>query len=256
MKKIKAICRPVPRWGWIVINITAIALVLFLRYIFAGAPAYSMENAFRRAENAKLVGPSEILDTITVDIGSYNRLIVADDGDGAILYTWLVSGTTHSSMSGKLVYRKKTGGVTVVPAPAHGLMFTGESASLPVIVFDEFPDAVRAELDLHLYETGNAGANPPASLDFNLTADREVEGYFLFTVSHSGNMRLGKEVQMINDLGNTSIDSSSCLYCAYPATVRLYDEGGKMIYEQTLVIRSLAGYACERDGKLPDNVLY
>ncbi len=245
MNKLKAFVSRVPRPVWILINILAIAVVLCLCYVFAGTPAYSIEQAFRRAEKGNLVGPAEILDIIAVDMSGYNQLLIADDGDGVILYTYLVSSNKVSSESGQLVYREKTGGVTVVPAPAYGIAFTETSATLPVIMFDEYPDAVRAELDLTLYEMGN-GSDALATLDFSLTSDREADGYFRFDVSFFGEEFGRKELQMINDLGYTSSYGNSLSY-AYPATVRLFNAQNVMLYKQSLVIRTRAGYAHERD---------
>lgn len=245
MSKLKAFVSRVPRPVWILINILAIAVVLFLSYVFAGTPAYSIEQAYRRAEKGNLVGPAKILDIIEVDMSGYNHLLLADDGDGVILYTYLISSNKVSSESGQLVYREKTGGVTVVPAPAYGLTFTGISATLPVIVFDEYPDAVRAELDISLYEI-DTGSDAPVMLDFSLTSSREADGYFRFDVSYFGEDYRGKEVQMINDLGYTSAYGNRLSY-AYPAKVRLYNAQNVMLYEQSLVIRTRAGYAHERD---------
>ena len=240
MRKLKAWASDLPRPAVILVNLIVIAALLVLRYVFAGTPARSIEQAYRRAERGNLVGPAEILDTIPVDMRGYDRLLIADDGDGVILYTAL-SGNGSSGENGMLVYREKAGGVTVVPAPAEALTFTGTDASLPVIVFDEYPEAIRAELDLTLHET-DTGADVPGALEFHLQAERETEGYFRFEVSWSGEARFGKEVQMINDLGRLSTHNTS-LSCAYPAAVRLFDAQNVMIYEQTLMLRTRAGYA-------------
>ena len=229
----------IPRPVRVLGNLAAIALVVFLWYVFEGAPALNLETAFRRAEKAELVGPSEILDVIPVSLGSYNRLLIAEDAEAVILYTHLVSQNTVSSMSGRLVYQEKTGEVTVVPAPAHGLMLSEETAQLPVVVVTSLPQAVRAQLDLELKESD--WEESPGSVHISLTAEREEAGYFLFTVSPTGQLPTDREVSLINELGQTSLKEYAGIGVAFPATVRLYGADGQLLHTQSLVIRSRAG---------------
>jgi hypothetical protein len=253
-RKLRSLADRVPRGARIAGNVLLAALAIFLCYLLAGAPAFSPEQAFRRAEAAHLVGPGTLLGTVDAEAGrslGYDRLLLADEGAGVALYTCRTRAGS-SSEAGRLIWREKTDGVTVVPAPAHALTFTGERAALPVVVFDEFPKAVRAELALHLYLPDPAapgGVGP--SMELRLAAERTGPGYFVFTAGYEGSGQRSDGVQMINALGSTSQDNERSLISAFPATVRLYGADGALLCEAARVIRTRAGYAAARDGRLP-----
>ncbi len=67
-------------------NLFLSGLVLGVLYILVGSPAFSAEQAFRRAERQSLVGPSEILAELPVKEDYFDSLIVADDSEGELIY--------------------------------------------------------------------------------------------------------------------------------------------------------------------------
>ena len=194
---------------------------------------------YRREEKANLVGPARILDDIPLTGSSYDRLLLADDGDGIIFYVYHQDNID----SGYLIYRKKPGELTVLAAPTidlYGPLY--KKISLPVMLFDTHPQAVYAELDLEL---SSEYANQAFRKSYHLTSNREKEGYFLFTLEAESSYKMGAEGEALGIFSQLShpFYSSSCVKVAFPATVRLFDDKGQLILEQTITLRSPAGEA-------------
>jgi hypothetical protein len=232
-----------------VLNLVLLAVVLLLFYISIGCPAFTPEQQFRKEEKAYLVGPAKILDNISLEkytgYSPYNRLILATSDEGVSLFQ---CDKTDLDIN-KLVYRKKQGDVTVLSLPAISIS-EFESAvylEIPIIVFDSFPKAVRAEMEIEL--TSLYG--PDEGLfqkEYALTAERDAEGYFLFALSASSANRferLGLEGQALYLLTEFSDDNptNSNVNRAIPVTVRFYDHSDNMIAEQHIEIRTPAGEA-------------
>ena len=122
MNKLKRGFSRVPRKVRIVIDLFLILILLGVYYIALGSPLSGEEARFRRAEKAYLVGPSEILETINVSSAwtqpayDYNRMIIGDDGDEILFYTFKV-GKGTSSMDGVITRRQKTDGILLTPIP-------------------------------------------------------------------------------------------------------------------------------------------
>ncbi|MBQ9148860.1 MAG: hypothetical protein IJX69_04750 [Oscillospiraceae bacterium] len=232
MKKLKQRWLRIPRKQRAVVHILMIVLLSFMLYILLGCPPLTAEQRFRRVEKANLVGPSMILGT--EDLSS-NRLIIAEEKDAVILYSYPAAYPENDIF----VYREKAGDVTVLAAPTNDMIwYYDEEAALDVIVFDDFPQATRAELDFTLAVTVN---NVPFEKHYSLHAQRERDGYFLFSYTTEGNPYLTAEapaleafIAICGSNGDTYIDF------AVPVTVRLFDEQDTLIAERSLILRSQA----------------
>ena len=208
----------------------------FLLYVFSGCPAFTVEEQYRRAEKANLVGPAEILGTVELKdaYSVYDRLLLADDGEGVIMYLYRADDISNH----RLVYREKMGEVTVLAAPSNDVFWWGrKEIEVPVLVFDSCPAAVRAELELEL------------GCEFNGEEFQKTYSYFLFSIRASASYELGAEGCALSTLAQVSgHDFASYVETAIPATVRLYDEAGAKVYEKSLYIRAVAGEAHEARG--------
>lgn len=237
MKKLRILLSQLPRKVRICLNILVIAVTVFLIYVFAGCPAFTVSTAFRRAEKAQLVGPSEILAQLNPEGTAYDHLVLASTGDSVTLFgydRWDPRLTT-------LVYREKTGPITVAAAPGDTHFWAEPKASIPVFVFDSHPDALRAELDITLSATYEGEYFEKT---YCLTAARESSGYFAFTLEAANIRNLGAEGRAIYILQNICSNSmADTLDVAIPATVRLYDSQGSLLLEENLTIRSTAAQA-------------
>ena len=216
-----------------------LAVVLFaLFYFFIGSPSMSPEQAYRRAAARNLVGPGEILGVLNVDMnGGYNRLLLAKTDEGIIQYCYryenlgFLRGNTVSSYEGDLIYREKQGEVSIMAATGLHYSYGPDSETLPLILFDSFPKAVRAEIELELtgrttYTTGDFDSD---TYDFfyHLDARREYGGLFVFELTTGG-----------TDAENLAVSRVSDLYSQYgsrgsriPVTVRLYDQRDVLVHE-------------------------
>lgn len=247
MKKLKQLWLRIPRKCRVAVNLLAMLLLGLILYILLECPALTPEMRFRRAEKANLVGPSQILEIVETQGDNYDYLVVADDGQGIILYSYY----DYRTGGGDLVYRNKTGPLTVLAAPDLYSYAAGAYViDLPVFLFHEYPNAQRAELDLTLGEGLDMGEWEQV---YYLEARRKIEGYFRFNlhaqsgdwyVDESGIDRgtpLGAEGDALELFSWMMTDYPTYVDQSIPATVRLYDTDDALIIEQDLIIRSAAG---------------
>ena len=225
-----------PRRVKILRNLALLAAAVFLFYLFRGAPPFTDEELFRRKERQNLLGPSEVLSIIDWNDIYYDRLVVAQSSFGCVLMPVYSGRTTREGVC----YKEKTGGVTLMVAPGD-VFWQREGMSLWLIAFDDAPDAVRAEITLTLsYEEFAPNILETLSEsryegDVILSSDRVHSGFFLFRFAFDNdNERDYLELQAIQNLAR--MGELQNLNQKYPASIRLYDEGGALIYEQETVL--------------------
>ncbi|MBQ7801123.1 MAG: hypothetical protein IJ375_02225 [Oscillospiraceae bacterium] len=243
MRKLKRLWGNIPRRARIGINLLGIVVLAFEVYCFLGCPAFTLEQNFRRAEKANLVGPSEILAVYEPAGSDYEHLLVADDGSAVIFY--LHSGSLYSSDA--LYYREKTGDLTVLAAPGIGYFPSDKYVlDLPIFVFDNYPKAVRAELEFTLSETVN---DVYYERTFQLESDREEAGWFHFNIRMESESwyvdewgwehgtRLGNEAYLLYEFSYMCGYRDSFNLQPQPVAVRLYDEREELILDETVQVR-------------------
>ncbi len=245
MKKLKSAWRSIPRPIRAVGNLICIVILCFAFYYLTGAPVLTMEQAFRRAEKANFVGPSEILYNSAVEANEYNHMIVAETDTGVITY---VRDDTQKSVWDDFYYFPKTGEITVVAAPIRATRAVfGIAIEEPIFVIDEYPAAVRAELELYItgsfsyYDDNGEDCTQPLNQRFSAEAWRYPEkGFFQFHLSTAGVKNDNKKKEM-----DFALDALAFAYSEFwskarnttiTATVRLYDEDENLIVEQEQVL--------------------
>lgn len=237
MNAVSRLLRKLPAKFWVIWNILCILLCLLLIYAFAGGPVFSIRQAFRRAEKANFVGPSKILAVEQMEGMDYDRLVLADAGEGVILYAY----DGIESENSDFIYLEKAGDMTVAAAPGDDLLWYQTQVSLPVFLFVNNSHAVRAEMDLTLH--GHYMGETFEKTYF-LESQRENQGYFRFSLNVRKGGSLGAEGYALYTLRNiTGYSMADTSDIAFPATVRLYDEIGQMILEENIVICSAAAKA-------------
>lgn len=221
------------------------ALTCFFIYVFLGSPTFTDEQRYRRAEKANLVGPAKILDIQELPElkrNDYDRIIIADDGDGIIMYLW----NTEQKFYEKLAYRKKAGDVTVYAAPIVDIFYDWddfEEVILPVYAFDNFPNAIRAELDLTL-EIWETVVEPPI-YHYKLESTREKSGFLCFLIdigkpSNSLSKEEGYALYSITALTDQRTPRELHPERGARAVIRLYNKDDVLIHEETLDIHTTA----------------
>ena len=245
-----------PEWVWwngfrnrfprpvrIAANLLLAAVLLFLIYTYNGSPDANLIQAFRREEERNLIGPGNILGSVAMEnpgLG-YDSLLLAETDEGVILYTYnengfsIFSDKQYSSNEGRMIYREKGEHVTVMAPPGHLLLEYKKGFSHPVILFDDCPRAARAELDLYLNTSGYGDAE----VTWNVAAQREHSGYFVFTLASGADdaEQLEHEVLSIHCL-HRMFEGDGSFSEGFPATVRLYDRADNLILEEDFTVHS------------------
>lgn len=205
------------------------------------------ENQFRREERGNMLGPSTILGKEEIDHSHCHGMIVADAGDGVIL--WLYGkdiGRTH------FTYREKYAENMIVAAPgSHGFMYVTDTLHLPIVLFDNVPKAARAELDFTLSVVYNG---EEFEKNYHLEANRTARGYFHFTLEAEAETEqgdLGAEGAAINRFAYISTSESDYVDLSIPVEIRFYDLTGQLIETDTVYVRSGASLYAEENGVMP-----
>lgn len=235
MKKLRRYWKSVPKPYRLTLNILIIGVLVFLLYTFISAPPFTTEIKFRRIEKANMLGPSQIMGQYERNFSIYNRFLLADDGDGIIIY----AESTWDDTDPDLICRPKTGNLTVLGAPDPS-PFDAEDTdrSMTVFAFDSHPEAVRAEMDLTLNAVYRGET---FTRTYTMETQREIDGVFIFTQhvhSHRGLFAEGYAMQvftLISGYGGKNFSDS-----LFPATVRFYDAQGRLIAEESTTVQSAA----------------
>jgi len=236
-EKLDAFFDKIPRKWQVLINILVICLAVLAIYISKGAPT-TVEGNFRRAEKENMVGPSRIMGIEEIDSWLAEKLVVAETDEGVILYA---DHYGDSSPINTLVYRPKKNGIMVCGSPQMlSMTVPPDGDDSTVIIFDNCPQAVRAELDMELYWQ-NQQTNKTYRYQYALSGQRKNMGYFRLDLDYQWHGYEGinahPEDETLWQFHSLSRDAS---YRApngeFPATVRLYDAEDKLIKEESLYL--------------------
>lgn len=237
--RLKAWSERIPRKTRFFLYVLSILFLAFLIYIFIGAPALNWQHRYRRIEKAHLVGPGQILGYEEVSGSLYDAAVVARTDKGVIVTT-MISELPYGEL---LFYLPMTGKIAVTAAPQmlapSDIDF--EQDTLTVFVVDDYPEAVRAELDLQLYfkQQPDGEAETPI---FHLSGQREKDGYFRLDTpfeSLDADSVERKALDLYSDYTRNAGWRETLWLVpkgAYKATVRLYDSNDSMIAEETITL--------------------
>lgn len=208
-----------------------VPLIGLLNFLMSDA-FLSPENAFRREERGRLLGSSTILGREEIDYADYQGMILADAGDGVILWVYGVDISRND-----FIYREKytENVILAVPAP-YGFLQTTNEVHLPIVLFDSVPKAVRAELYFQLSTTLD---EEEFEKDYFLEAERSAPGYFHFSLdaeSESELDGLGVEGHAIHRFTYLSTGNRSYAPLTVPVEIRFYDVTGKLIETDTVYV--------------------
>lgn len=239
--------RKLPRWAKILRNTLLILILGCSLWIVTEQAILFPKLHLRWEEYLHQIGPSTVVDHLDEEeYDEFEHLLVGETDHGVVFYSIYWDRITDFS------YREKTGDLTVLAAPTWGEDWSRsyKGKRLPIYLFDEYPLAVRAEMEI------TVSSNPEniyySGVDFSrswsLKADRESDGHFLFW------LEVPEKASQLNALGTDGeaaqllsriCHSDSWEYAVETAdiTVRLYNAAGDMIKEQALTLRSVIGAA-------------
>lgn len=247
--KLKELLSRIPRPVTACISAVCVLLLAGIYYIVLGCPTLTFRQEFRRAEKANLVGPSTIVDTLDdSDYYDFNKMIVGETEYGVTFF-----GFTYSSRPNNnpfedrryvFSYQEKTGDVTVAVAPNFwgGLWgaINGTSDSLPVYIFTEYSDAVRAEVELivsgsHSWTEDGVKKSSEFTETFSEKASAIEPGIFRCFLTFKTDNRGEAAYQLSNIVSRSGYGTADA---TITAMVWLYDEDGNIIVAQSVDIPS------------------
>ena len=228
--------KPLSKGMKILRNLMVILLALILTYIAIGCPILFPRLRMQLAEQNAGVGPSTLIHELShLEYPEFQKVLVGETEYGYVFYSqW--DSTTDS-----LSYCEKTGSMTLLAAPINGnWQYDYIAKSLPIYLFHEHPNAVRAELDLQI--AGDSAIpsykGEQFTRNYSLEATRDDDRYFLFFLPVS----LGDDGTLGTDGLAATVFSRICHHSrdkfgqAVYATVRLYDSNGVLIEENNLTV--------------------
>lgn len=234
------------------INVALGLLFAAWLYISLGAPTFTFQQEFRRAEAHYMIGPSTIVSRInSSSYADVDNMIVGETEHGVVFFTRRQNDGygIFNDYSYQFHYREKTGDITILAAPIWGgSMLIGNQ--LPVYVFDQYPEATYADLSVTIEgQVTKHIEGKEVTYEFWETFDdhatRTTEGHFCFTLvntRHSYGVPSSRDTRQ-DALECLSKVSNSTLFqdddAIITATIRLYNAAGELLLEKKLPIYSI-----------------
>lgn len=240
----------IPRPAKAIVCIICSLALAALYYIALGSPTLNFEQEFRRAEKANLIGPSRILEILDNNCSDFDRMLVGETDYGICFFgeTEITVRRGNNYAKEEMVYtfsyREKTGDITVIAAPNSSSIYWNDfKMCLPVYVFDAYPDAARAELELTITGSDTHVSNgEKITTDycehFTATAKRTGVGYFRFDLTAKEKTRLYALCLLSSVSGIDTYYNQPSAIAEIPGIVRLYDANGVLIIEKEFTIVS------------------
>ena len=259
MKTIRRLWGNIPRKVRISLNLAAILLTAVTFYVCIGSPTFTLEQRFRRQEKAHLVGPGVIVDRTQWGLYSdFTDMLVAETEHGVMFYGYWDQKYPLQDYD-VFSYREKTGKLTFLAPPSLGFSWSFQDfgRTVPLYLFDDYPDAVRAEILVRVKGTHQVNnTKTPLDMCFALSADRFSDGVFRFLLELEGGQPLKlAAAQMLTEISTTAESwpyaNTRGFYKEPHADIRirLYDKDGNLIVEEDLVLRTVAGEAQAKRGE-------
>lgn len=236
----------IPRWIRAMTNLLICILLIvafFVPAVLLFLSQWIPEAAFRYEERLNMVGPAKIVATVDNASYHYDRVILAEDKKGFALYGY--NSEKYEYDKSEFYYLNKTGDITIIPLPYSTVDEGSHTFSdITIVMADLYPQAVRAELDIVLYDDayysyGGKHIRFPGYWTCSTEAQRQLPGYFIFSASCGRDdgtaVWYWKSKTLCTFLTDTvvmpSINSNT-----YSLTVRLYDAAEELIVEKEMKI--------------------
>ena len=238
-EKLEAFLDKIPPKVQVAINVLLILILPVFIYIFMGAPVLNAEHGFRRAEKENLVGPAVILGSEEICGAFADTLLVGKTEHGVLLYTH-----NHEELNplDPLTYWERRGDIMVCGINTILSSITPpDGDDLQLVVFDNHPEAVRAEVEAELFWE-NAETGKQYRYQYAFSGERKNSGYILVThdlqwPSYQGNNPLLPENAAIQAFTNYAGDEGYHAPAGeFLATVHLYGADGSLVHRETVSI--------------------
>lgn len=201
MRKLREKWSKIPRPLRAVTNSLLILLLLFLKWDSRGRPLPVDEWVYRRMEQQQMLGPGTIVHELnshygleTAPIDQYNEFAytIVSETENGIIFCGL-DRYTDGKRKTVMTYQEKTGNITLAVPPTDIWDWANWNWEfyLPIYVFHEHPDAVRAEVDLTIRGVWETNYNSdtirethqePYEKTYSLKSIHQTEDFFLFRI--------------------------------------------------------------------------
>ena len=185
-----------------------------------------------------MVGPATILGTENVDWQT--KILVAKTDTHLMLYFY-TPGKVYNSTD--LLIQKSYGDLTILPAAEWIPMYTERSDfGLPMILFDAYPEAVRAELEFTMFlgDYADPQQTVPYEKHFFLESTRTNDGYFRFTIEHKAyTNRLYTKMLETLAYASRGYNDGGEIVAKIPFSVRLYDRNDQLITDKIIYFHTI-----------------
>lgn len=249
MRKIRNLIFHIPKPLRAFAGIVTICILVYLIYLSFISSFSSFETEFRRMEQLNMVGPSTIVSRI--DRNNYldfSNLIVGETDEGVIFFSRLKLNSSNGGnrYSYAYYYKEKTEDLTVLAAPLPFGYMMGNK--LPVYVFDDYPEAVRAELTVKIqghknYTSNGIYVESKFSEEFSASDTRSVDGHFYFTLEAPiVDAYRGRQdaLELFSHISSGLYQTEGTLAPhTITATVKLYDENDCLVVEKVINIATV-----------------
>lgn len=221
---IEAMVRRIPRLPrkWRVVrNLVCIVLLLLFIWCALGIPVLTAERAFRRAEQANLKEPSEIIYRMEED---NNVCFVGKGTDEYLIGRFSSSG--FYGWNGSVQYWEKTGKATLVPFQSHGAGYSSQE----MLLFYEIDGVARGEVDLTVSDEGTFNNVPYSfseayTIQFEPAGDGVLTGWLNAKTPDDDSWESYVERRALRKIFDE--------YEKLPIEIRLYDSEGKLVLQET-----------------------
>lgn len=244
---LKNLLNRIPRPVKAVFCAVCVVVLAIAYYIALGCPTFTFKQEFRRAEKVNLVGPSTIVDTLGREYSEFDKMIVGETQYSVCFFGRYYNSSPYNDPFAEkqylFTYVEKTGDLTISAAPnirTHFWVTPGYEQSLPVYLFVEEQDAIRAEVEITVagafnYYNDNKTVKSRFKRTFVGNATRSDTGVFEFWFSADDQHGLAALAHLSTATGGSVYghitDDTSIL-----AKVRLYDQEKNLILEKELTI--------------------
>ncbi len=203
----------------ILLHLVLILVSLSLLTLLCGYQSPTARIAFRRAERKQLLGPAQIIGTVSLNHW-YDQTMIGKSDYGYSLFRW---NSDNPVDDGYIAYYPKNGHITIVDPHILAWRWNIAQWEFPFYVFTDYATSSKAEflLTLTYGETTEV---------IELEAIKQQDDYFLFILS----------AQNIdeNSLRQLELATSSTYESENTAvvTVTLYDRSGAVLESKTVDI--------------------
>lgn len=238
----KSLTRPVRT----LLHCLVILLCTVAILVFTAMPVLTPEAQYRLLEHGYMVGPARILGTEAVSENG-ERLLIGESNNELMLYRYMAGQFSlfadHDNLSTDLVCREKHGDLTILAAGGRTPYFSSHrDFYLPIILFDDYPNAVRAEIEFSLLldEQEDKDGICREEIAILLNSNRSNDGYFYFSIYHSAqeDQRYTTQLELIASI-SAGFSYNYFRPASIPVNVRLYDAANQLILEKCIYFRTI-----------------